>query len=114
LNRGNNKQFHDWIAILARRLGLRIFIFIVIALSGFCSSVISVIVTSVILAEIMSALDLQRKKKVEMTVITCSAAGLGAVLTPLGEPLSAIATAKLFDLLTMLTSFSWPEFWVPT
>jgi predicted cation transporter len=59
------------------------------------SSLISVIVTAVILVEIIAALPLDRKKKVDLTVITCFAVGLGAALTPVGEPLSTIAVSKL-------------------
>jgi len=54
-----------------------------------------VIVTAVILAEVMSAVPLRWEKKVELTVITCFSVGLGAVLTPVGEPLSTIAVSKL-------------------
>jgi predicted cation transporter len=56
---------------------------------------VSVIVTSVVLAEIVAALPLQRNDRIKLVVLTCFAVGLGAVLTPLGEPLSTILVQKL-------------------
>jgi predicted cation transporter len=66
-----------------------------IAVLGLFSSIISVIVTAVILSEIISAIPIDRRRKIELTVITCFAVGLGAALTPVGEPLSTIAVSKL-------------------
>jgi predicted cation transporter len=77
------------------RYGLKKFIFIITVLLGLTSSVISVIVAAVILAEIMASLPLPRRKKVEVTVIASFALGMGAALTPVGEPLSTIAISKL-------------------
>ncbi len=62
---------------------------------GLISSVISVIVTAVLLAEVVAILPFARSDKIKMTVITCFAVGLGAVLTPVGEPLSTIMVHKL-------------------
>jgi predicted cation transporter len=45
--------------------------------------------------EIVCALPLGRPEKIGVTVISCFSIGLGAVLTPLGEPLSTIAISKL-------------------
>nr|MEB3860255.1 DUF1646 domain-containing protein [Desulfurococcales archaeon] len=62
----------------------------------------SVIVTAVILSELVSALKIPREAKVKLAVYACFAVGLGAALTPIGEPLSTIATRKLdapFDFL---------------
>lgn len=80
---------------LLNKVGLRTFIFIIITVLGLVSSIISVIVTAVILAELVSAIPLPRRKKVEFTVIACFAVGLGAALTPVGEPLSTIVVSKL-------------------
>ena len=41
------------------------------------------------------ALPVSRGDKISVTVVACFSIGLGAVLTPLGEPLSTIATSKL-------------------
>jgi predicted cation transporter len=90
-----NKPFYKGINNLAAKLGPKIFIFTLIVLVGLVSSVISVIVASVILSEIIAALPFERFQKIKLTVITCFALGLGAVLTPVGEPLATIAIAKL-------------------
>jgi predicted cation transporter len=90
-----NKQFYSGIFRLSRRLGPPIFIFTVISVLAFVSSVISVIVASVILTEIIVACPYERKDKINLTIVTCFALGLGAALTPLGEPLSTIAISKL-------------------
>ncbi|NPA71094.1 MAG: DUF1646 domain-containing protein [Crenarchaeota archaeon] len=62
---------------------------------GLCSSLISVIVAAVILAEIVRALKVDRKSKVLYSIYSCFALGIGAVLTPVGEPLSTILVSKL-------------------
>jgi len=90
-----DRPFYEGITLLARRLGPRVFIFVIITLLGLCSSVISVIVTAVILAEVVVALPFQRNEKTKITVIACFALGLGAALTPVGEPLSTIVVHKL-------------------
>ena len=50
---------------------------------------------SLILCEIISALSLDRKYETIFTVLACFSIGMGAALTPIGEPLSTIAIAKL-------------------
>jgi predicted cation transporter len=62
---------------------------------GIVSGVVSVIVTACILAEVMAALPFKRTDKIKIVVVTCLAVGLGAGLTPLGEPLSTILVQKL-------------------
>jgi predicted cation transporter len=62
---------------------------------GFLSSVITAIIAALILAEVMSALKLLRNFEVKLVIVACFAIGLGAALTPLGEPLATIAVAKL-------------------
>jgi predicted cation transporter len=90
-----NKPFANGIISLASKLGPQIFVFLFIALLGLLSSVVSVIVTACILAEVIAALPFSKSDKVKMTVVTCFAVGLGAGLTPLGEPLSTILVNKL-------------------
>jgi len=90
-----NKPFYAGISCLSRKLGPVAFIFVIITLLGLISSLISVIVASVILAEIVMACPYERKVKIDLTIVTCFAVGLGAALTPLGEPLSTIAISKL-------------------
>ncbi len=90
-----NRQIYGAVVGFMRRIGFRAFVFILVLILGLISSIISVIVTAVILAEIVSAIPLERRRKIELTVISCFSVGLGAVLTPVGEPLSTIAISKL-------------------
>lgn len=90
-----NQQIYSGIIKAMEKLGISKFIFIMILVLGLTSSLISVIVAAVILVEIIAALPLSREKKIDLTVITCFAVGFGAALTPVGEPLSTIAVAKL-------------------
>jgi len=75
--------------ILAR-IPLKIVVFAVIVVLGLLSSVITAIIAALLLVEIISALQLNRKTMVNLTIIACFAIGLGAALTPIGEPLSTI------------------------
>ncbi len=90
-----NKPFRNSIVGLADKLGPKLFLFFFIALLGLISSIISVIVTAAILAEIVAVLPFSRRHKIKTIVVACFAVGLGAVLTPVGEPLSTILVHKL-------------------
>jgi len=90
-----NKQFYALMTKIANKLSLRLFIFLLILVLGLISSIVSVIVTSVLLAEIVAALPLSKNDRIKLVVVACFAVGLGAVLTPLGEPLSTILVQKL-------------------
>jgi predicted cation transporter len=90
-----NDPFCNGILDLAGKLGHKLFLFLLITLFGLLSSVISVILTAVLLAEIAAALPVAKKVKIELIVVSCFAVALGAVLTPLGEPLSTLLVAKL-------------------
>ncbi|MCR4436568.1 MAG: DUF1646 family protein [Clostridiales bacterium] len=73
----------------------KVLIFLVIVLLGLASSVITAIVASLILVEIVGILPLSRKDKISLDVVACFSIGLGAVLTPVGEPLATITTSRL-------------------
>jgi len=62
---------------------------------GLGSSIISAIVASVIIAEVARTLEIPRPVRTHLLVLAAYAIGAGAALTPLGEPLSTIAVAKL-------------------
>ncbi|MDD2680068.1 MAG: DUF1646 family protein [Candidatus Omnitrophica bacterium] len=80
---------------LADRIGPKLFAFIIIIGLGFLSSIITAIIAALVLVEIISCLTLDRKDEIILVVLTCFSIGLGAVLTPIGEPLSTITIAKL-------------------
>jgi predicted cation transporter len=77
------------------RLSLKWMVFLLIVVLGLVASIISAILAAIILIEIVNALPVVRKAKVEITVVACFSIGLGAGLTPLGEPLTTIAVSKL-------------------
>ena len=66
-----------------------------IVILGLLSSIISAIIAALLLVEFITVLPLHRKAEVNLTIIACFAIGLGAALTPLGEPLSTIVVSKL-------------------
>ncbi len=66
-----------------------------VILLGLVSSVISAIIAALLLVEFITVLPLHRRAEVNLTIIACFAIGLGAALTPLGEPLSTIVVSKL-------------------
>jgi predicted cation transporter len=84
-----------WIHAFARRFGYPILFFVIVAGLGLLSSVITAIIAALVLAEVISALRLHRTLEVRLVIIACFSIGLGAVLTPIGEPLSTIAVSKL-------------------
>jgi predicted cation transporter len=90
-----HEPIHKAIRKMASMLSLKIMAFVLIAVLGLFSSVMSAILAAIILVEMVNALPISRKSKVDLTVIACFSIGLGAALTPLGEPLSTIAISKL-------------------
>jgi len=68
---------------------------LLIIVIGLVSSIISAILAALILVEIINALPLVKESKIEITVIACFAIGIGAGLTPLGEPLTTIVVSRL-------------------
>jgi predicted cation transporter len=84
-----------WSHAFARRFGYPVLFFIIVAGLGLLSSVITAIIAALILSEVISALRLHRRLEVRLVIIACFSIGLGAVLTPIGEPLSTIAVSKL-------------------
>jgi predicted cation transporter len=90
-----HEPIHKAIRKMTDALSPKIMAFILIAVLGLFSSVISAIIAAIILVEMVNAMPLSRKSKIDLTVIACFSIGLGAALTPLGEPLSTIAISKL-------------------
>ena len=90
-----HKQIQKAIQTLVDRMPIYALVFFLICGLGIISSIISAILSAIILVEIICALPLGRQEKIGVTVISCFSIGLGAALTPLGEPLSTIAISKL-------------------
>jgi predicted cation transporter len=80
---------------IERAVGQRFFLFLVVVVLGLFSSVITAIIASLVLAEVITGLRLDKRIETRLVIVTCFSIGLGAALTPVGEPLATIAIAKL-------------------
>jgi predicted cation transporter len=80
---------------LLKVVPLKILVFVMIVVLGLCASIITAIIASLLLVELINAMPMERKTRVNVAIIACFSIGLGAVLTPVGEPLSTIAITKL-------------------
>ena len=80
---------------LERVLGFRLFFFLLVVGLGLLTSLITAIVASLLLVELVGAMNLDKRAETGLVIISCFAIGLGAVLTPIGEPLATIAAFKL-------------------
>ena len=85
------------IQAIIQRVGLRLFVFLLVFVLGVLSSVITAIIAALLLVEIVSHLKLNSASETRLVIIACYSIGLGAALTPIGEPLATIAIAKLKD-----------------
>ncbi len=72
------------------RLSLPVMVFIMVVVLGLVSSLITAIIAALLLVEFISVLRLDKRTETALTVIACFSIGLGAALTPVGEPLSTI------------------------
>lgn len=87
---------------------LRLFVFLLIILLGFISSLITAIIASLILVEIVNLLPLNRTNKVNIIIIACFSISLGSVFTPIGGLISTIVASKLnadFNYLLQLIGY---------
>ncbi|MGB3943356.1 MAG: DUF1646 family protein [Methanothrix sp.] len=80
---------------LLNRFPLKILVFVMIVVLGLSASIITAIIAALLLVELIRAMPMDRKTQVNVVIIACFSIGLGAVLTPVGEPLSTIAVTKL-------------------
>lgn len=91
--------FSDNIAVgakaLLKKTGPKLFVFLLVAGLGIVSSVITAIIAALVLAETIRHLKMPRKTEVKLVILTCFSIGMGAALTPIGEPLSTITISKL-------------------
>jgi predicted cation transporter len=80
---------------IENKLGLSWFIFLLVISLGLLSSIITAIIASLVLVEVVSHLKLDRKSEIKLVILSCFSIGFGAALTPIGEPLATIAISKL-------------------
>jgi predicted cation transporter len=95
LFRAGRSRIEGFIERLERRIGVSHALFALIVCLAFLSSLLTAIIAALVLCEIIHHLRLDRPSRVRAAVYACYAIGLGAALTPLGEPLSTIVTARL-------------------
>ena len=92
-------RFKDTVTRLMDRLlffiPLRVFVFLLIVVLGILSSILTAIIAALLLCAILSALPIDRRMKINLDIIACFSIGLGAVLTPVGEPLATVVISKL-------------------
>jgi predicted cation transporter len=93
------KIFKDNIAMgvnkILKHIPLNIFVMLIIILVGLASSIITAIIASLLLVEVLNLMPIERKEKINLNIIACFSIGLGAVLTPVGEPLATVVVSRL-------------------
>lgn len=80
---------------ISLRLGMPAFLALLVVVLGLASSVVTAIIAALILVETVSSLRVDEDTERKIVIVTCYSIALGAALTPIGEPLSTIATARL-------------------
>jgi len=80
---------------ILKLIPLKIVVFLIVVILGLSSSIITAIIASLLLVELFNCMPFDRQTKINLVIIACFSIGLGAVLTPVGEPLSTIAVTKL-------------------
>lgn len=90
-----DEKIRKAVAHILNHVSIKVFVFIVIVVLGLVSSIITAIIASLLLVEIVNILPLNRKEKINVNIIACFSIGLGAAITPVGEPLSTIVISKV-------------------
>jgi len=100
------KPLEKGILRMSKAVPFRLFLALTVIVLGLLSSLITAIIAAIVLVAIVSVLRLDRRSEIRLVILACYSIGLGAVLTPIGEPLSTIATSKLnedfFYLLSLI------------
>lgn len=90
-----NKYIERLVKDILKFIPLRLFVFIMIIVIGLISSIITAIIAALLLVELIEIIPVSRKNKIRINIISCFSIGLGAILTPIGEPLATIIATKL-------------------
>ncbi|KGM45063.1 cation transporter [Neobacillus niacini] len=102
-------QLEKSILWVNRILSPRIFFGLTVIILGLASSIITAIIAAIVLVIIINVLPLDRKSEIRFTVLACFSIGLGAALTPIGEPLATITISKLNEDFFYLLKLIGPE-----
>lgn len=89
------KPIENGVLKVVQSMNTRVFLALLIIILGLLSSVITAIIAAIVLVSIVSILEFDRKTEIRAVILSCFSIGFGAVLTPIGEPLSTITTNKL-------------------
>lgn len=89
------KRIQQFVNFVTLKMPMELFIFLLVVILGLVSSLITAIIAALVLVEMIHVLPLNHKQKVNLTIISCFSIGLGAALTPIGEPLSTIVVSAL-------------------
>jgi predicted cation transporter len=82
-------------AIILDKVSIKVVVFLMVVILGLAASCITAIIAALLLVEMVNCMPIDRQTKINLVIIACFSIGLGAVLTPVGEPLSTIAVTKL-------------------
>lgn len=97
---------------VSKAIPYRLFIALFVIVLGLISSLITAIIAAIILVAVVGVLQMDKKSEIRLVVLACFAIGMGAALTPLGEPLSTIVVSKLdeefFYLLKLIGAYIIP------
>ena len=85
----------DALVRLRTVMPMRVLVGLIVVVLGLLSSIITAIIASLVLVELISTMRFREEDESRLVVVACMAIGLGAALTPIGEPLSTIAVSKL-------------------
>ncbi|MCL4514042.1 MAG: DUF1646 domain-containing protein [Firmicutes bacterium] len=105
----SQKKIKGWIGRILKHISFKVFVFLLVVILGLLSSVITAIIASLVLVEVVNALPISRKQKINLDIIACFSIGLGAALTPIGEPLATIAISKMEQNFTFLLTLLGPS-----
>ncbi len=85
----------SWFQKLLATVPPRVVYFLLIVVLGLLASIITAVIAALFLVEAIALMNLDRDSEIVTVVLACFAIGLGAALTPVGEPLGTIAIAAL-------------------
>ncbi|MEF3279512.1 MAG: DUF1646 domain-containing protein [Elusimicrobiota bacterium] len=89
------KKIIDFMDRIVDKYSHRLIVFITVFIIGLTSSITTAIISAILLSEFINILKFQKNYEIKLTVLGCFAIGFGAILTPVGEPLSTIIVSKL-------------------
>ncbi|WP_188690652.1 DUF1646 family protein [Pullulanibacillus camelliae] len=105
LQRPLEKMIHGFRSLMPFRLFIGLSVFFL----GLLSSVITAIIAALVMVVIVTTLQMDRKSEIKFVVLSCFSIGLGAALTPIGEPLATIVVGKLHTSFFFLMELIGPE-----